>query len=218
MFEYVQEREHTTRLEPRTMVYVITLGEMDKDNPEKLSDRGKNQVQELANSRLVTGVSRIYSSPASVAVETSNILKKEFYCNVEKKECLIELELGIPWTDEDKLRETLQRLWEDEDFKPNNGESMSEARSRIRDCLNEIGLRHQGDSVAIVTHPLTSNLLHSLVTGVPSEIHDWLMSGFASCASYEHTKAGWILVMPPDNSFLTDPSTIADILPDNLVD
>ena len=82
--------------------------------------------------------------------------------------------------------------------------------------MNEIGLRHQGDSVAIVTHPLTANLFYSQVTGTPIELQEWLMSGFASCSSYEHTKTGWTLIMPPDNSFLTDPSTVADILPDNL--
>lgn len=218
MFEYVQEREHGTRLEPRTMIYVIIIGETSTENPGKLSARGKNQVQELAYSRLVAGVSRIYSSSAGEAVETSNILKKEFYCNVEKKECLTEFKLGFSWKDDERLRGELPHFWEDEDFKTDAGESISDARLRIRDCMNEIGLRHQGDSVAIVTHPMTSYIFHSLVTGIKSEFHEWLTSGFASCSSYEHTKTGWTLVMPPDNSFLTDPSTIADILPRDLLD
>ncbi|TFG34312.1 hypothetical protein EU527_04170 [Candidatus Thorarchaeota archaeon] len=216
MFEYVQEREHATKLEPRTMIYIITIGEIDIENPGKISDRGKNQVQELAYSRLVAGVSKIYSSPANEAIETSDILKKEFYCKVEQKNCLEEFKLGFSWKDVNKLRDTLPLVWEDEDYKPDDGESIVEARSRIRDCMNGIGLRHQGDSVAIVTHPIIANLFHSLVTGTPSNLHDWLMSGFASCASYEHTKLGWTLAMPPENSYLTNPSTISDILPDDL--
>lgn len=218
MFEYVQEREHAARLEPRSMIYIITTGEINIDNLGKLSERGKNQVHELAYSRLVPGVSRIYSSPASEAMETSNILKKEFYCNIEKRDCLVEFKLGFSLKDEVLLRENLPQFWEDEDFKIDNGESMAEARTRIRNCMNEIGLRHQGDSVAVITNPLTASIFYSLVTGVPSDLHEFLMTGFASCATYEHMKTGWTLVMPPDNSYLTEPSTIADILPGNVFD
>ncbi len=218
MFEYVQEHEDRARLEPRTMVYIIVIGEIDLENQGKLSERGKNQVQELAYSRLVAGVSKIYSSSAKEALETSDILKKEFYCNVDKKDCLVELKLGSSWNDDEYLKSTLPLLWDDEDYTPKNGESMAEARSRIRNCMNEIGLRHQGDSVAIVTHPLLANIFHSQVVGTPSSLHDLLATGFASCASYEHTKKGWTLVMPPDNSYLTDPSTIADLLPEGLND
>jgi broad specificity phosphatase PhoE len=218
MFEYVQEREDPTRLEPRSMIYIIVIGEFDIENIGKLSERGRNQVHELAYSRLVSGVSKIYSSPASEAIETSNILKKEFYCNIDKKDCLGELKLGFSWNDEENLKIIFPLLWKDDEYKPKNGESINEARTRIRSCLNEIGLRHQGDSVAIVTHPLAIGIFHSQVTGTPLDFHDWSMSGFASCAVYEHSKKGWTLVMPPDNSFLSDPSTIADILPENLMD
>ena len=191
MFEYVQERDDPTRLEPRTLFYVIVTGEIDLENAGKLSERGRNQVHELAYSRLVSGVSKIYSSPANEAIETSNILKKEFYCNIEKKDCLAEFKLGFSWNDEENIKTTLPLLWDDEDYKPKNGESMTEARSRIRNCMNDVGLRHQGDSLAIVTHPLVAGIFHSQVVGVPLDLHDWLMSGFSSCASYEHTKTGW---------------------------
>ena len=71
MFEYVQEREMGSRLEPRTLIYVITSGEVSHDDPSKLSERGKNQILELASSRLVAGVRKIYSSSTSSDYETA---------------------------------------------------------------------------------------------------------------------------------------------------
>jgi len=62
MFEYVQEREMSSKLEPRTLIYVITSGETLREDSGKLTKRGQNQILELASSRLVSGVRKIYTS------------------------------------------------------------------------------------------------------------------------------------------------------------
>lgn len=216
MFEYVQERDMGSRLEPRTLFYVITVGEVLTNDPGKLSERGKNQVFELANSRLIAGVRKIYSSSTSNGAETSKILAKEIDARVEKKGCLDIFKLGVPWTDEKQLKETLQSIWNDEEFSTTKGESISKARERFGECMNDIGRRHPDDSVAVVGHTIMSCLFYSLVTAAPLDINEWLMSGFASCATYEYAKTGWTLVMPPDNSYLTEPTCVSDWLPENL--
>jgi hypothetical protein len=63
-----------------------------------------------------------------------------------------------------------------------------------------------------------SCLFYSLVTAAPLNIDEWLSTGFASCATYEYAKTGWALVMPPENSFLSDPTGVSDWLPENLFD
>jgi len=218
MFEYVQEREFSRRLEPRTMIYVITHGEVEKEKLGKLSERGRNQVSELAHSRLVVGVRTLYCSPAKETLETSEMLRKEFECRMEKRDCLFDVKLGFDWDDEAQLRERIPLMWKDENLVSDKGESFADARERIGECMNQIGAKHPGDSVAIVTHPLIATLFFSLVTAAPLDINEWLMTGHASCATYEYASTGWTLLMPPDSSFQSNPSSVADWLPENMFD
>ncbi len=210
MFEYVQERESSSRLTPRTMVYVITTGEPDKKDSQKLSERGENQVLEIALSRVVAGVRRIYSASSKLALSTSKILGEEFNAKIQKINCLDDVNIG----NNSELHETLVKMWNDEEYEPSDGESLVLARERFGACMNEIAGKHSGDVFAVVTHPLIGFLFHSLVTAAPLDIDRWLSSGNASCASYEYSPKGWSEVMPPDNSYLSDPTTVADGFPE----
>jgi broad specificity phosphatase PhoE len=218
MFEYVQEREFSRRLEPRTMIYVITHGEVEKEKSNNISERGRNQVTELAHSRMVVGVRTLYSSPAKETIETSEMLRKEFECRMEKRDCLADVRLGFDWNDEKQLRERIPLMWKDENLRTEKGESLADARERIGECMNEIVAKHPNDSIAIVTHPLIATLFFSLVTAAPLDINEWLMMGHASCATYEYANTGWTLLMPSDNSFQSNPSSVADWLPENMFD
>ncbi|MFX1484681.1 MAG: histidine phosphatase family protein [Promethearchaeota archaeon] len=206
MFEYVQERETASRLIPRTIVYVITTGESEKGDEDKLSERGENQVLEIALSRVVAGVRVIYSSASKLAVSTSKILSEEFNARIQKKSCLNDVEIGKST----EYRETVLEMWKDPEFEPKDGESFESARERFGECMNMIASKYQGDVFAVVTHPLIAILFHSLVTAAPLDLRDWLSTGNASCASYEYTNKGWSIVMPPDNSYLSDPTYVSD--------
>jgi broad specificity phosphatase PhoE len=214
MFEYVQERETSSGLTPRTMVYVITTGEPDSKDSDKLSERGENQVLEIALSRVVGGVRRIYSSKSKIATATSKILAEEFKTKVQKIDCLDDVVLGK----KEEVQENLKKMWKDENYVPPNGEALSFARERIGYCLNELAIKHKDDVFAVVTHPLIGFLFYTLVTAAPLDIDAWLASGHASCASYEYARKGWSEVLPPDNSYLSDPTTVADSFPDGYFD
>ena len=218
MFEYVQEREMGSRLEPRTLIYVITSGETDREDTGKLTERGLNQILELAYSRLVAGVRKIYASSSRGDYDTAKILSKEFDVRLDKKGCLDGFNLGISWTDEEQLSEVLQSLWNDHDYKTEKGESIEEAKERFGTCMNDIGRKHPHDSIAVVCDTIMSCLFYSLVTAAPLNFDEWTSTGFASCATYEYAKTGWSLVMPPENSFLSDPSCVSDWLQSNLAD
>jgi len=196
------------------MVYVITIGETDKEDPEKLSERGENQVMEIAMSRVVAGVRRIYSATSKLAMRTSKILAEEFSAKIEKRDCLDDVNIGK----KSDPRETLLEMWKDEEHEPGDGESFALARERFGECMNEIASKHSGDVFAVVTHPLIAVLFQSLVTAAPLDIENWLSSGNASSASYEYSRKGWSEMMPPDNSYLSDPTTVADGYPEGHFD
>ncbi len=218
MFEYVQEREMGSRLVPRTLIYMIVSGEPSTEDNGKLSERGKNQIMELAYSRLVAGIRKIYTSTKNSDQESAKMLSKEFQVRVEKKGCLDAFDPGVSWDDSDKLQKALSTIWNDETYAPEKGESLADARERFGICMNNLGSKHPDDSFAVVTDTTMAFLFYSLVTAAPLSMEEWLKTGFASCATYEYAKTGWTLVMQPDNSFLTDPSNVSDWLPIDLVE
>lgn len=214
MFEYVQEREVGKRLEPRTMVYVITVGESDSFNSQTLTERGENQLFEMSRSRVASGVRILYAATEKLATRSADVLAKEFESKIKKTSCLDTVNFNAE--DLDSLRETLTQMWQDEDYVPEKGESLAEARERLGTCMGGIVAKHQDDVVAIVVDPMMALLFHSLVTAAPLDISEWHSMGHASCASYEYSR-GWSIVMPPDNSYLSDPTTVVDTLPEGLL-
>ena len=207
MFEYVQEREVGKSLESRTMVYVITVGECEGFNSQTLTERGKNQLVEMARSRVATGVRSLYSASNTLASKSSEILAKEFESKVKKMNCLDSVNLSETSDD------ILKQMWQDEEFIPNNGESFAAARERFGTCMGGIVAKHQDDVVAVVVDPLMAVLFHSHVTASPLDISEWHSTGYAACASYEYSR-GWSAVMPLDNSYLSEPTTVGDTLPE----
>ncbi len=214
MFEYVQEREVGKRLEARTMVYVIAVGECDGFSSQTLTERGENQLFEMARSRVASGVRILYSATEKLATKSAEVLAKEFEAKTKKTNCLdsIKFDLGDLYS----LRETLTRMWQDEDFIPDERESLAEARERFGSCMGGIVAKHPDDVVAVVVDPLMSVLFHSHVTATPLDISEWQSMGYASCASYEYAR-GWSMIIPPDNSYLSNPTTVGDTLPEGLI-
>ncbi|RLI55167.1 MAG: hypothetical protein DRP09_10665 [Candidatus Thorarchaeota archaeon] len=213
MFEYVQERDTKTRLLPRTVIYVVTHGESETAWGGDLTERGANQVKELARSRVIAGVSAVYSSLSEAAVRTAEIIGEELDCRSGTRECLegVDSSKSPEW-----WKEHIRMMWEDETYQPDDGESFMDLKHRLGDCANGIVTKHPNEGIVIVLDPLTAVLFDNLVTARVILMRDWLSIGHASCASYEYART-WALVIPYDNSFLSDPTTVADVLPDGIL-
>ncbi|MHA2021414.1 MAG: histidine phosphatase family protein [Candidatus Thorarchaeota archaeon] len=218
MFDLIQEGETGPGLAARTMVYVITNGETDVDKLSSLTERGKNQVVELARSRVATGIQVIYSATNDATTETAKILGDEFKVDAKKKDCFHDVKVGKGNPNAQLLAKTLPDLWNDIDHVPDKGESLMMARRRLADCIRGLIGRHRGNSIAIILSTMMSNLFHTLVRGGDPNLDDWLETGHASCAAYEYAKDGWTLVMPPDNSFLIEGNIVRDTLPPEVKD
>jgi broad specificity phosphatase PhoE len=196
------------------MVYVIAVGECDGFNSEKLTERGENQLFEMARSRVASGMRIIYTASDKLATSSANLLAKEFESKTKKTICLDAAQFDT--SNLDSLKETLQKMWQDEEFIPDGGKSFAELKERFGSCMGEIVAKHQDDIVAVVVDPLMAVLFHSHVTATPLDISEWHSFGFASCATYEYSR-GWSVVMPPDNSYLSDPTTVSDIMPEGFL-
>ncbi|RDE14380.1 MAG: hypothetical protein C4K47_04320 [Candidatus Thorarchaeota archaeon] len=217
MFDLIQERDISRVYGSRTLVYMIVHGETLPENPETLSQRGHDQIIELARSRVASGVQTLYTSPLKEAGATAAILAKEFQVKAETKDCLSEVTLGKSRSSSKQLMDRLPAMWNDTNHAPPGGESFNTAKRRFGDCMNGIAEKSTGGSIAVVSHPIVGALFLSLVRGGPPQLEDWLYLGYASCAAYEYANRGWSLVMPPDDSYLTEPVSVKDRLPKDIL-
>ena len=197
------------------MVYVAVSGE-PHDDSNNLSEKGKQQVFELARSRLIAAPSKVYSDSSNPCRYSAEIIAKELFTGSSRKDCLSEVNLGTKHPDEGFLKSELTKMWQDLSYTPKSGESLINSQERVSKCISDIVRTHPESSISIVLSPIVASLFYRLVVGGKPTIEDWLYSSFASCTTYEYSKNGWSLVMPPESSFLSEPSTVIDTLPEGV--
>jgi len=216
LFDIVEETGSEASLTPKTIVYVTVHGDPKADD-EGLSSLGEDQVFELSRSRVMSGITRIYTSPNKACLETAGTLRRDFEAPVQVKDCLDGFDLELKEQSASDIADMLEAYW-DEGYTSEEGRSLEESRIKISDCVNGIAAKHSSDSIAIVVPPILSALLLSLVRGGEPRIEEWVMMGYCSCTTYQYSDTGWELVMPPDNSFLSERTAVKDKLPDGLLE
>ncbi len=214
MFELIEEKESLPALRPRTTVYAVVHAEPVDHRGSEVSPRGEQQIRELINCRMITSASAIYSAPGGASEYTADQLSSEFSAPVKVIEELADLSVGKASRDDDRLGEELAKMWDDHDYVPPGGESLEQATERISHAANKIASWHSVDSIVIVVSPSVAVLFNSLVTGAHPTLEDWLAMGHASCAILEHHRTSWSLLSPFDNTFLSQPTTVVDVLPE----
>ncbi len=217
MFDLVQERDTGRDTAHRTLVYILIHGESTPHEPETLTERGRTQAIELARSRIAVGVSHIYTSKMKEVIATSAVLAREFDCGVSEMKCLSDVLVSKSRNDPAAVKEHLPKMWSDPDYSPKNGESLFEARFRFGECVDNIGSKHRDQAIAIVTHPFIASIFLTLIFGGKPRVSDWLNIGFASCTTIEYSGKKWTLVMPPEDSYLSNPVSVRDTLPIELL-
>jgi broad specificity phosphatase PhoE len=137
----------------------------------ELSDEGRSQAERLAVRVRDHGISAIYSSPLSRAVETARIVATG--CGLEPRlsDGLREIHHGH-W--EGLTRQEVEArfaaqyaAWEEDPFTfaPEGGESGVSVLARALPALREIVVRHAGLNVLAVSHKATIRLLLSSLLG-----------------------------------------------------
>ncbi len=213
MFDLVQGRELGRKTDSPTTVCVITHAEPDPKKPKQLSERGRSHLQELLHSRLISDVAHVYSGNEKIVLQTAGIIRRFFNAKVSVNECLNDLKSGSKLTTDQWIK-----IWSDYTFEPSGSESINSLVDRVIGCTIKIVKNHPFEIVVLVTSPIVSAALYHFVTGFELTPQMWLEIGIPSCAIYDFTLTQWGLSMPPDNSFLTDPIFVQDILNPQLVE
>ena len=135
-----------------------------------LNETGRAQARELAERLSGEGVRHIYASPLARARETAEIVGERLGVPVAVVPALMEVDVGS-WSGltrsevQERFPEGYRRWlalghgWDD-------GESYEELAQRAVPALAELGARHRGERILVVTHGGPIRAAHAAAAGI----------------------------------------------------
>ncbi len=164
---------------PTTRLYLVRHGatpltaedRFSGDIGVELSDEGREQARQLAERLKNDGISAVYASPLSRAVETATIVAGGCGLTPTLRDGLREISHGhwegLSRRDVEKRFAAEYSAWEEDPFTfaPEGGESGVAVLARALPTLRDIIVRHPGEIVLVVSHKATIRLLLSSLLG-----------------------------------------------------
>ena len=152
-----------------------------------LTEKGQTQVKETAQLLKNMSISKIYSSPVTRAIETTQIVGEELGLDYEIDDRLYEIDLGkLAGTNYDEVLNKYGNLFlsfymGDDSVLSNHGvESFTAVKSRVRDLLDQVMVKHDNHNVLLVTHldPIKAAISYILDLK-PESLYKWHMRNAA---------------------------------------
>ncbi len=137
-----------------------------------LSDEGRAQAARLAERLRGEGISAVYASPLSRAMETARILSREWHDEPIAVDGLREISHGhwegMRRADVESQFAAEYAMWSQDPFTfaPARGESGVAVLTRALPALRDIIVRHQGRRVLVVSHKATIRLMLCSLLGI----------------------------------------------------
>lgn len=157
----------------KTMLYITRHGETEW-NVEKrmqgrknsnLTETGMLQAKQLGERMKDMEIDVIFSSPSGRAMHTAQLIKGDRDIPIVADEHLYEIDMGV-WEGhtqvelQEKYSKEFDLFWNaPHQYETKSGESFYDARIRVLKGLEYILKKHEGESVLIVSHAITSLLM-----------------------------------------------------------
>lgn len=140
-----------------------------------LTERGREQAEDLVRRLEDLPVRAIYSSPLERCLETAAPLARARGLEVEVRRELIEVGYG-EWTGRSIRQLARTKLWRSVQHTPSavrfpGGESLHEVQARATDAVRRVAEAHPNDTVAVVTHADVVRLVLADLAGVHLDLY-----------------------------------------------
>lgn len=161
----------------------------------ELSEKGKKQLELLAERFRDIPIEAIYSSPLKRTIDTAEAVNKYHNLPIIRDDGLIEINGGVwegkPWADLPKLYPVEHDLWQNkmQDFYVADGERMTEVFERMKNAVNRIAAENDGRTIAVVSHGCALRNFLCYAMGKPiSALKDvgWSDNTAVSLVEYEN--------------------------------
>lgn len=199
-------------------VYLARHGETDWNKEQRfqgqtdigLNALGLDQATRLGRRMAAVPIDAVYSSDLLRALGTARPSAAAHGQSVCADTRLRERHFGMfeghTYSDiKQRFPDAYQR-WQqrDVDFSLQGGESLVQVAARVRETLEELAERHQGQSIMIVTHGGVLDLVYRYVNQVPLEVPRAWPTHNAALNQLAHTSQGWRMVSWGDQEHLFD--------------
>ena len=139
-----------------------------------LSDAGKQQAADLPRRLAELPISAIYASPLQRTRETAEPLARGLNLTVEHRKRLIEVDFGewTGWSMADLDRDPRWHRFNAQrsTTRAPGGDLMLDVQSRMVDELEELRVRHSGETVAVVSHQDSIKAAIAHYAGIPLDL------------------------------------------------
>lgn len=200
-----------TPLLPPTRVFLARHGEADyesdlvTDHGGSLSATGRAQATALARSLRGEGVTRVWCSPLSRAVQTAEIAAAVLGLDVVVREGLREYGVGsLAGTrgDEAAVIGPVFDDWVagDGEATIKGGERVKDIVERVTDVLTEVADHHRGESALVVSHGGAIMATVPLLVGIPRAEARYLVLPGGGKICVERYDDGWRLSPGPQET------------------
>ena len=200
----------------KTTLILIRHGETNKnvnqslhatDDPEKLNDTGRKQIEKTVARLNEYLPSKVYSSKEKRALQSAKIVAKSLTIPFEEIERMQERNWGIftgkPWEDVKKVLD-LMSLEERYDYIPEGGESWRTFETRLIDAVKKLVKNNEGKSIVVMTHGGAIRALMPYLLNIPKEESFKYDPDNASFTVFNYEDEKFKSVLVNDTSHLKD--------------
>lgn len=174
----------------------------------ELDETGLQQANALADAVAQRGATSLYTSPMKRAAQTAEPIGAKLRAKAVVAEAFIDVDFG-DWEAKHhtKVAEEYPELYALWAVRPGEvtfpgGESLDGVRLRAAAGLDEMVRKHEGATVAIVSHRVICRLLLCHILGLSSNSF-WNIMQDTACLNVFHTSArGWVLDLLNDTCHL----------------
>ena len=186
----------------------------------EVSEKGKFQLELLAERFREIPIERIYSSPLKRTAATAEAVNKHHNLPIIYDDGLVEINGGI-WEGRQvdelaKLYPAETEIWQNkmEDFFIEGGEKMTEVFERMKITVGKIAAENQGRTIAVVSHgcALRNYLCHASGWGI-EKIRDtgWSDNTAVSLVEYDDSLTPKIVFMNDSSHLTGELSTMSNL-------
>ena len=148
------------------MTRTIASKDTESTNPPRLTEKGIAHVKESAEELANKGIGIIYSSPYVRTMETANIIAEKFGIEVLQDKRLEEIDAGIlDGKSIDEYRAFFENDEEELTKKTPGGENLLDVRDRVKEFLEEVEEKYDGEKILIVGHGASLMALEAIYSG-----------------------------------------------------
>jgi len=124
----------------------------------QITENGHKQINQLRDRFTNEQIDVIYSSDLDRTCTTATALSEPRNLDINKTEKLREVNLGVwenvPWADLEANEPKMLKCfnWDPAKWSVEGSESYESVQNRMLACINEIGKKHDGETVAVFSH------------------------------------------------------------------